>query len=145
MASAGSNIAGTPGLTQGKAAQVAKFAKLVPTLKGLTDLASDAASDSGNSNPSLSNGLELLDTIGLETGLDFLRKNNLDVSDGLKLLKAAAGDAGSSQSHGSILQLLSAGSLSLGFCLLQKPLKPHSTSWRWFSSFGSFRRGFGYS
>ena len=52
-----------------------KFAKLVPTLKGLTDLASDTASDPGNSNPSLNNGLELLDTIGLdlETGLDFLR------------------------------------------------------------------------
>ena len=120
VAAAASNVARTPGLTQKKAAQIAKFAKLVPILKGLTDLASDTASDSGNSNPSNSagDGLELLDTIGLdlETGLSFLRENNLDISDGLKLLDTVVGDTGSFslKSLESVSQLLGVGSLSLG-------------------------------
>ena len=111
VADASIDVASTAsnGLTQEKAGQFAKFAKLVPALKGLTDLTSNTASDHSNS---IGDGLELLDTIGLdlETGLAFLRKNNLDVSDGLKLLNAAAGD----KNLGSISQLLSAGSLSLG-------------------------------
>ena len=99
------SAASSSDLTQEKATQIAKFSKLFPTLKGLTD----TASDSGD-------GLELLETIGLdlETGLEFLRKNNLDVSDGLKLLNAAAGDSGSSKGLGSILKLLSAESFSFG-------------------------------
>ena len=44
----------------------------------------------------------------LETGLTFLRENNLDISDGLKLLNTIVGDTGSSslKSLGSISQLL---------------------------------------
>ena len=51
----------------------------------------------------------------LETGLTFLRENNLDISDGLKLLNTIVGDPGSSslKSLGSISQLLGVGSLSL--------------------------------
>ena len=47
----------------------------------------------------------------LETGLTFLRENNLDISDGLKLLNTIVGDTGSSslKSLGSISQLLSLG------------------------------------
>merc|ERR1711936_835460 len=73
-----------------KSTQTTMFAKLVPILKSLTGL---AGSDSYSSN-SLRDGLELLDTIGLdlETGLDVLSKNNLDISDGLKLLDTVVGD-----------------------------------------------------
>ena len=51
----------------------------------------------------------------LETGLTFLRENNLDISDGLKLLNTIVGDTGSSslKSLGNISQLLGVGSLSL--------------------------------
>ena len=47
----------------------------------------------------------------LETGLTFLQENNLDISDGLKLLNTIVGDTGSSslKSLGSISQLLSLG------------------------------------
>merc|ERR1711936_37503 len=92
-------------------------AKLVPILKSLTGL---AGSDSYSSN-SLRDGLELLDTIGLdlETGLDVLSKNNLDISDGLKLLDTVVGDSGSFslKSLGSLSQLVGFGSLSLGATL----------------------------
>merc|ERR1711936_1346369 len=76
-----------------KSTQTTMFAKLVPILKSLTGL---AGSDSYSSN-SLRDGLELLDTIGLdlETGLDVPSKNNLDISDGLKLLDTVVGDFGS--------------------------------------------------
>merc|ERR1711936_199642 len=76
-----------------KSTQTTMFAKLVPILKSLTGL---AGSDSYSSN-SLRDGLELLDTIGLdlETGLDVLSKNNLDISDGLKLLDTVVGGSGS--------------------------------------------------
>merc|ERR1711936_113259 len=83
--------------------QTTMFAKLVPILKSLRD------------------GLELLDTIGLdlETGLDVLSKNNLDISDGLKLLDTVVGDSGSFslKSLGSLSQLVGFGSLSLGATL----------------------------
>merc|ERR1711936_956751 len=97
-----------------KSTQTTMFAKLVPILKSLTGL---AGSDSYSSN-SLRDGLELLDTIGLDldTGLDVLSKNNLDISDGLKLLDTVVGDTGSFslKSLGSVSQLLGVGSLSLG-------------------------------
>merc|ERR1711936_1295042 len=83
--------------------QTTMFAKLVPILKSLRD------------------GLELLDTIGLdlETGLDVLSKNNLDISDGLKLPDTVVGDSGSFslKSLGSLSQLVGFGSLSLGATL----------------------------
>merc|ERR1711936_908514 len=83
--------------------QTTMFAKLVPILKSLRD------------------GLELLDTIGLdlETGLDVLSKNNPDISDGLKLLDTVVGDSGSFslKSLGSLSQLIGFGSLSLGATL----------------------------
>merc|ERR1711936_1430545 len=89
-----------------KSTQTTMFAKLVPILKSLTGL---AGSDSYSSN-SLRDGLELLDTIGLdlETGLDVLSKNNLDISDGLKLLDTVVGDSGSFslKSLGSLSQLV---------------------------------------
>merc|ERR1712226_720429 len=100
-----------------KSTQTTMFAKLVPVLKSLTGL---AGSDSYSSN-SLRDGLELLDTIGLdlETGLDVLSKNNLDISDGLKLLDTVMGDSGSFslKSLGSLSQLVGFGSLSLGATL----------------------------
>merc|ERR1712226_1833251 len=100
-----------------KSTQTTMFAKLVPVLKSLTGL---AGSDSYSSN-SLRDGLELLDTIGLdlETGLDVLSKNNLDISDGLKLLDTVVGDSGSFslKSLGSLSQLVGFGSLSLGATL----------------------------
>merc|ERR1712076_37536 len=100
-----------------KSTQTTMFAKLVPILKSLTGL---AGSDSYSSN-SLRDGLELLDTIGLdlETGLDVLSKNNLDISDGLKLLDTVMGDSGffSLKSLGSLSQLVRFGSLSLGATL----------------------------
>merc|ERR1712088_369213 len=100
-----------------KSTQTTMFAKLVPILKSLTGL---AGSDSYSSN-SLRDGLELLDTIGLdlETGLDVLSKNNLDISDGLKLLDTVVGDSGSFslKSLGSLSQLVGFGSLSLGATL----------------------------
>merc|ERR1712088_639130 len=100
-----------------KSTQATMFAKLVPILKSLTGL---AGSDSYSSN-SLRDGLELLDTIGLdlETGLDVLSKNNLDISDGLKLLDTVVGDSGSFslKSLGSLSQLVGFGSLSLGATL----------------------------
>merc|ERR1711990_331435 len=100
-----------------KSSQTTMFAKLVPILKSLTGL---AGSDSYSSN-SLRDGLELLDTIGLdlETGLDVLSKNNLDISDGLKLLDTVVGDSGSFslKSLGSLSQLVGFGSLSLGATL----------------------------
>merc|ERR1712226_1487862 len=100
-----------------KSTQTTMFAKLVPILKSLTGL---AGSDSYSSN-SLRDGLELLDTIGLdlETGLDILSKNNLDISDGLKLLDTVVGDSGSFslKSLGSLSQLVGFGSLSLGATL----------------------------
>merc|ERR1712226_1474760 len=100
-----------------KSTQTTMFAKLVPVLKSLTGL---AGSDSYSSN-SLRDGLELLDTIGLdlETGLDILSKNNLGISDGLKLLDTVVGDSGSFslKSLGSLSQLVGFGSLSLGATL----------------------------
>merc|ERR1712226_904465 len=100
-----------------KSTQTTMFAKLVPILKSLTGL---AGSDSYSSN-SLRDGLELLDTIGLdlETGLDVLSKNNLDISDGLKLLDTVVGDSGSFslKSLESLSQLVGFGSLSLGATL----------------------------
>ena len=100
-----------------KSTQTTMFAKLVPILKSLTGL---AGSDSYSSN-SLRDGLELLDTIGLdlETGLDVLSKNNLDISDGLKFLDTVVGDSGSFslKSLGSLSQLVGFGSLSLGATL----------------------------
>merc|ERR1712226_97932 len=100
-----------------KSTQTTMFAKLVPILKSLTGL---AGSDSYSSN-SLRDGLELLDTIGLdlETGLDILSKNNLDISDGLKLLDTVVGDSGSFslKSLESLSQLVGFGSLSLGATL----------------------------
>merc|ERR1712088_749520 len=100
-----------------KSTQTTMFAKLVPILKSLSGL---AGSDSYSSN-SLRDGLELLDTIGLdlEAGLDVLSKNNLDISDGLKLLDTVVGDSGSFslKSLGSLSQLVGFGSLSLGATL----------------------------
>merc|ERR1719348_2889678 len=81
VAEAATSVARSAGLGRRKAAQIAKFAKLVPILKGLTDLAADTAADSGRSDPAPAapgdDALQLLDTIGLylETGLDFLKKN----------------------------------------------------------------------
>merc|ERR1719348_1844279 len=123
VAEAAASVARTAGLSGKKSAQIAKFAKLVPILKGLTDLAADTAADSGRSDPAPAaaagdDALQLLDTIGLdlETGLDFLKKNNLDLSDGLKILDAAIGDTGSFSFKGlsSAAQLLGVGSLTLG-------------------------------
>ena len=122
VAEAAASVARTAGLSGKKSAQIAKFAKLVPILKGLTDLAADTAAGSGRSDPAPAaagdDALQLLDTIGLdlETGLDFLKKNNLDLSDGLKILDAAIGDTGSFSFKGlsSAAQLLGVGSLTLG-------------------------------
>merc|ERR1719239_100442 len=123
VAEAAASVARTAGLSRKKSAQIAKFAKLVPILKGLTDLAGDttADSDTPSSKPAAAgdDALELLDNIGLdlETGLDFLKKNNLDLSDGLQLLDAVIGDDTGSFSLaglGSASQLLGVGSLSLG-------------------------------
>merc|ERR1712032_1336704 len=123
VAEAAASVARTAGLSRKKSAQIAKFAKLVPILKGLTDLAGDttADSDTPSSKPAAAgdDALELLDNIGLdlETGLDFLKKNNLDISDGLQLLDAVIGDDTGSFSLaglGSASQLLGVGSLSLG-------------------------------
>merc|ERR1712032_146921 len=123
VAEAAASVARTAGLSRKKSAQIAKFAKLVPILKGLTDLAGDttADSDTPSSKPAAGgdDALELLDNIGLdlETGLDFLKKNNLDISDGLQLLDAVIGDDTGSFSLaglGSASQLLGVGSLSLG-------------------------------
>merc|ERR1719339_59677 len=122
VAEAAASVARTAGLSRKKSAQIAKFAKLVPILRGLTDLAGDTTADSeaDTSKPAAGNdALELLDNIGLdlETGLDFLKKNNLDLSDGLQLLDAVIGDDTGSFSLaglGSASQLLGVGSLSLG-------------------------------
>merc|ERR1712222_110196 len=122
VAEAAASVARTAGLSRKKSAQIAKFAKLVPILKGLTDLAGDTTADSeaNTSKPAAGDdALELLDNIGLdlETGLDFLKKNNLDISDGLQLLDAVIGDDTGSFSLaglGSASQLLGVGSLSLG-------------------------------
>lgn len=120
VAEAAASVARTAGLSRKKSAQIAKFAKLVPILKGLTDLAGDTAADSDTSDPAADgdDASQLLDTIGLdlETGLDFLKKNNLDISDGLALLDAAIGgnSSFSLKGLGSAAQLLGVGSLSLG-------------------------------
>merc|ERR1712032_1516611 len=120
VAEAAASVARTAGLSRKKSAQIAKFAKLVPILKGLTDLAGDTAADSDTSDAAAvgDDAVQLLDTIGLdlETGLEFLKKNNLDISDGLKLLDTVVGDTGSFslKSLGSVSQLLGVGSLSLG-------------------------------
>merc|ERR1711936_181130 len=92
LTAAATNFVTTASPSQ-KSTQTTMFAKLVPILKSLTGL---AGSDSYSSN-SLRDGLELLDTIGLdlETGLDVPSKNNLDISDGLKLLDTVVGDFGS--------------------------------------------------
>ena len=81
VASAAANVAGTPGLTPRKAAQIAKFAKLVPILKGLSDIASETASTSSNSN-NLGLGRQIVDVSGfdVEAGLEFLKKNGLDIN-----------------------------------------------------------------
>merc|ERR1719348_1133807 len=120
VAEAAASVARTAGLSRKKSAQIAKFAKLVPILKGLTDLAGDTATDSDTSDAADvgDDAVQLLDTIGLDldTGLEFLKKNNLDLSDGLELLDAAIGDTGSFslKGLGSAAQLLGVGSLSLG-------------------------------
>lgn len=120
VAEAAASVARTAGLSRKKSVQIAKFAKLVPILKGLTDLAGDTAADSDTSDPAADgdDASQLLDTIGLdlETGLDFLKKNNLDISDGLALLDAAIGgdSSFSLKGLGSAAQLLGVGSLSLG-------------------------------
>merc|ERR1719348_855094 len=51
VAEAAASVARSAGLSRKKSAQIAKFAKLVPILKGLTDLAADTAADSGRSDP----------------------------------------------------------------------------------------------
>ena len=120
VAEAAASVARTAGLSRKKSAQIAKFAKLVPILKGLTDLAGDTAtgSDTFDTDAAGDDAFQLLDTIGLDlgTGLDFLKKNNLDISDGLALLDAAIGDTSSFslKGLGSASQLLGVGSLSLG-------------------------------
>merc|ERR1711988_1398295 len=78
VASAAANVAGTPGLTPRKAAQIAKFA---PILKGLSDIASETASTSSNSN-NLGLGRQIVDVSGfdVEAGLEFLKKNGLDIN-----------------------------------------------------------------
>merc|ERR1712180_457346 len=83
VASAAANVAGTPGLTPRKAAQIAKFAKLVPILKGLSDIASETASKSSSSN-NLGLGRQIVDVSGfdVEAGLEFLKKNGLDINKG---------------------------------------------------------------
>merc|ERR1719348_917038 len=106
-------LARSAGLSRRKAEQIAKFAKLVPLLSGLVDLGGETSSSKKSDS-----GLEILSSIGLdlETGLAFLKENNLDISDGLRLLGGLAGDdnGASLKSLTSLSQLLGIGSLSLG-------------------------------
>merc|ERR1719339_498850 len=109
-------LARRSGLSGKKAKQIAKFAKLVPLLSGLADLGGETSASEKSS--STGSGLEILENIGLdlETGLAFLKENNLDISDGLRLLGGLSGDDGgaSLKSLSSLSQLLGIGSLSLG-------------------------------
>ena len=101
-------LARRAGLSGKKAAQVAKFAKLVPLLSGLADLGFETSGS--RKSGSTGSGLEILESIGLdlETGLAFLKENNLDISDGLRLLGGLSpdDDGASLKSLTSLSQLL---------------------------------------
>jgi len=121
VAEAAASVARSAGLGRKKAAQIAKFTKLVPILKGLTDLASDTAIAEPSKPADVDDTQQLLGSIGLdlETGLEFLKKNNLEISDGLQLLDAVVGsgeEAGSFSFSGlaDASKLLGVGALSLG-------------------------------
>ena len=120
VAEAAASVARSAGLGRKKAAQIAKFTKLVPILKGLTDLASDTAIAEPSKPADVDDTQQLLGSIGLdlETGLEFLKKNNLEISDGLQLLDAVvgSGEAGSFSFSGlaDASKLLGVGALSLG-------------------------------
>ena len=110
LAQSAGNIALDAGLGTRRAAQIAKIVKLVPLLKDLVELGSDSTS---NQRP-----LEVLGSLGLglDSGLAFLRQNNLGIADGLRLLSTnASNDGGASlKSLSDINQLLGNGSLPTG-------------------------------
>ena len=110
LAQSAGNIALDAGLGTRRAAQIAKIVKLVPLLKDLVDLGSDSTS---NQRP-----LEVLGSLGLDldSGLAFLRQNNLGIADGLRLLSTIANNDGgaSLKSLSDINQLLGIGSLPTG-------------------------------
>ena len=110
LAQSAGNIALDAGLGTKRAAQIAKIVKLVPLLKDLVELGSDSTS---NQRP-----LEVLGSLGLDldSGLAFLRQNNLGIADGLRLLSTnASNDGGASlKSLSDINQLLGVGSLPTG-------------------------------
>ena len=119
VAEAAASVARSAGLGRKKAAQIAKFTKLVPILKGLTDLASDTVTAEPSKPADVDDTQQLLGTIGLdlETGLEFLKKNNLEISDGLQLLDAVVGGEAGSFSFSGLAEaskLLGVGALSLG-------------------------------
>ena len=88
LAQSAGNIALDAGLGTRRAAQIAKIVKLVPLLKDLVELGSDSTS---NQRP-----LEVLGSLGLDldSGLAFLRQNNLGIADGLRLLSTIANNDG---------------------------------------------------
>ena len=110
LAQSAGNIALDAGLGTRRAAQIAKIVKLVPLLKDLVELGSDSTS---NQRP-----LEVLGSLGLDldSGLAFLRQNNLGIADGLRLLSTIANNDGgaSLKSLSDINQLLGNGSLPTG-------------------------------
>ena len=110
LAQSAGNIALDAGLGTRRAAQIAKIVKLVPLLKDLVELGSDSTS---NQRP-----LEVLGSLGLDldSGLAFLRQNNLGIADGLRLLSTnASNDGGASlKSLSDINRLLGNGSLPTG-------------------------------
>merc|ERR1712088_1067182 len=111
------NVGRATGLGGRKAAQIAKFVKLVPLLKNLVDLGSETSK--GSKASGAKNGLEILESIGLDldSGLTFLKENNLEIGDGLQLLGRLSsnnGDASFNKGLSDLTQLLGIGSLSLG-------------------------------
>ena len=110
LAQSAGNIARDSGLGTRRATQIAKIVKLVPLLKDLVDLGSDSTT---NQRP-----LEVLGSLGLDldSGLAFLRQNNLGIADGLRLLSTIANNDGgaSLKSLSDINQLLGIGSLPTG-------------------------------
>ena len=89
VAEASAGLATEAGLGDEKAAQIAKFGKLVPILQGLVDLAMDtevpqtAPSDEGTSKV-----LDTIDGLDLATGADFLKKVNLNITNAVESLES---------------------------------------------------------
>merc|ERR1711962_963342 len=89
LAEASAGLATKAGLGDEKAAQIAKFGKLVPILQGLVDLAKDTdVSQAAPGDEGTSKVLDTIDGLDLATGADFLKKVNLNITNAIESLES---------------------------------------------------------